>query len=366
MIRLAKPNITKNAINDVVDILKSGNLVQGYQVAKFEKDLADYLNVKEAIMVSNGTAALHLSLLALDIKSSDEVIVPAFTYIATVNSVEFIGAKPVFVDINLNDFCIDTSQIESVITKKTTAIMVVHEFGQPANMSEVKKICDKYKLKLVEDAACALGSKYNDKMIGSIGQLGCFSFHPRKAITTGEGGAVITNDKNLAKKVRALRNHGIEYNSNKPEFNYAGFNYRMTEFQAVLGIHQLTNFNKEINSRNKLAKRYSDLLKDLDWLTTPCKFKNRKTIFQSYHILLSEELNRDNFINYLQKNNIQANLGAQAVHIQKYYKNKYNFPEDKYPNASFAYKNGVVLPIGSYLDYKDIKFICDTIKKYVK
>ena len=158
MIRLAKPNITKNAINDVVDILKSGNLVQGYHVAKFEKDLADYLNVKEAIMVSNGTAALHLSLLALDIKSSDEVIVPAFTYIATVNSVEFIGAKPVFVDINLNDFCIDTSQIESVITKKTTAIMVVHEFGQPANMSEVKKICDKYKLKLVEDAACALGS----------------------------------------------------------------------------------------------------------------------------------------------------------------------------------------------------------------
>ena len=127
MIRLAKPNITKNAINDVVDILKSGNLVQGYHVAKFEKDLADYLNVKEAIMVSNGTAALHLSLLALDIKSSDEVIVPAFTYIATVNSVEFIGAKPVFVDINLNDFCIDTSQIESVITKKTTAIMVVHD-----------------------------------------------------------------------------------------------------------------------------------------------------------------------------------------------------------------------------------------------
>ena len=218
IIRLAKPNISSNAIDEIADVFKSGFLVQGKKVAEFEKNLANYFNVKNAICVSSGTAALHLSLIALNIKQGDEVIVPAFTFPATANVVELVGAKPVFVDINLNDFCIDISEIESKITEKTKAIIPVHEFGQVAKIHEIIEIAKKYNLKVVEDAACAFGAEYNYKKIGTFGDTGCFSFHPRKAITTGEGGVILTNNEYIVERLFALRNHGIVYNYGEIEF----------------------------------------------------------------------------------------------------------------------------------------------------
>ena len=364
MIKLAKPNISEDTINTVSNILRSGNLVQGEYVEKFENDLKSYLNVEHAIVVSSGTAALHLSLLALGIKAGDEVIVPAFTYPATANVVEIVGATSIFVDITLDDFCIDVTKIEEAITNKTKAIIPVHEFGQSADIVPIMLLAKKHNLKIIEDAACALGTEYNNQKVGSFGDIGCFSFHPRKAITTGDGGVAVTNSKKLANKLRSLRNHGISTLNNKIHFKYAGLNYRMTEFQAALGIDQLKDFNKHILHRIKLAKLYNKLLKDIDWIKFPDLFSERKMTYQSYHVMVDKNIDRDNLIKYLKENNIETNYGAQAVHIQNYYKKKYDIKEDQFTNAKKAYYRGLVLPIGSHIHKDDILLIKKVMENY--
>ena len=364
MIRLAKPHISENAIEQVSEILRSGNLVQGKYVQKFEKKLQEYLNVENAIVVTSGTAALHLSLIALGIKKGDEVIVPAFTFPATANVVEIVGATPIFVDITLDDYCIDVSKIEEVITERTKAIIPVHEFGQSVDMNPIMSLAEKYNLKIIEDAACALGTEYDNKKVGTFGEFGCFSFHPRKAVTTGEGGLITTNDNELAKKVRALRNHGMEMENGKLKFNYAGCNYRMTDFQAVLGVSQLVDFDKQIQKRKELAGLYDTLLKDVDWLITPKVFTDRRMIYQTYHLLVKDSIDRDRLIDYLNTNGIQANYGAQAVNVQYFYTEKYNVSKDKLPNAFIAFTKGIALPIGDFLKNDDIKKICNLICNY--
>lgn len=357
MIKLAKPHIPDKAIEKAVEVLKSGNLVQGIYVEKFEQTLCDYLDVKNAIVVSSGTAALHLALLALEIKKGDEVIVPAFTFPATANVVELVGAKPVFVDINLNDFCIDTSKIENSITKKTNAILPVHEFGQSAKMDDIIKIAKRYNLKIVEDAACALGAEFENQKLGTFGEFGCFSFHPRKAITTGEGGVVVTNDNDLARKVGLLRNHGISYKEGKVDFIAAGLNYRMTDFQAVLGIHQLEVFDNIITQRIEVANKYDNKLKEVNWIKIPYKYKNRKMVYQTYHVLLDDIIDRDEIIKYLNSNDVESNLGAQALPCLAYYKKKYKMITSNYPNAIKAYLKGLALPIGKHVDNDSINLI---------
>ena len=180
MIKLARPHIPKKAIKKAIQIIKSGNLVQGKYVAEFEEKFEEYLNIKHCIIVSSGTAALHLSLLAMDFKQGDEIIVPAFAFPAVANVVEIVGAKPVFVDISLDDFCIDTEKIETKISSKTKAIIPVHEFGQAAEMSRIMEIAGKYNLRIIEDSACALGAEYNSRKVGTFGDCGCFSFHHEK------------------------------------------------------------------------------------------------------------------------------------------------------------------------------------------
>jgi perosamine synthetase len=365
MIRLAKPHIPDKAIEKAVEVLKSGNLVQGKYLEKLEKALCDYLNVKNAIVVSSGTAALHLALLALGVKKGDEVIVPAFTFPATANVVELVGAKPIFVDINLSDFCIDTSKIEKIITKKTKAIIPVHEFGQPAKMDETLKIAKNYNLKIIEDAACALGTEFENQKVGSFGEFGCFSFHPRKAITTGEGGAVITNNDELAEKIKSLRNHGIQIINGKIDFIAAGLNYRMTDFQAVLGIGQLEDIDNIIIQRIETANKYNDKLKEVNWIKTPHVFEKRKMVYQTYHVLLDDDRDRDKLVDYLKFKEIESNLGAQALPCLTYYQTKYKLEESDFPNAVKAYRKGLALPMGEHVTTEDISYIYNTLKNYV-
>ena len=362
MIKLAKPHISGKAIEKVVEVLKSGNLVQGKYVEEFENALCDYLNVKNAIVVSSGTAALHLALLALEIKEGDEVIVPAFTFPATANVVEVVGAKPVFVDINLSDFCIDTSKIEEAITKRTKAIMPVHEFGQAAKMDEIVKIANHYNLKIAEDAACALGAEFENQKVGTFGELGCFSFHPRKAITTGEGGVVVTSDDELAQKINVLRNHGISYKDGKVDFIAAGLNYRMTDFQAILGICQLEDIDNIIIQRIETANKYNNELKKTNWIKTPHVYENRKMVYQTYHVLLDDDKDRDKLVDYLKSKEIESNLGAQALPCLTYYKTKYKLKESDFPNAVNAYKQGLALPMGDHVTTEDITYISNTLK----
>ncbi len=365
MIKLSKPYIPDTAIEEVVKVLKTGNLVQGEYVKKFEADLCDYLQVKNAIVVSSGTAALHLTLIALDIKEGDEVILPAFTYPATANVVEIVGAKTVLVDINLDDFCIDTTQIEKIITPRTKAIIPVHEFGQAAKIDEIVRIAKKHNLFVIEDAACALGTEFKSKKVGTFGEVGCFSFHPRKAITTGEGGAIITDNDTLANKLRSLRNHGIDKTTEiKFDFIYAGLNYRMTDFQAALGLAQLNIIEEIIAKRIDIAKLYDTQLEDIKWLKTPGKFTDRRMVYQTYHILVNESIDRDQLISYLKNNDVETNYGAYALNSLSYYKEKYKLNDDDCKIAYQSYKYGIALPLSYEINDDDINYIVSQIKSY--
>ena len=361
MIKLAQPNIPERAIKKVVEVLKSGNLVQGKYVEEFQQQLENYIGVRNAVVVSSGTAALHLALLALDVKKGDEVIVPAFTFPATANVVEMVGAKPVFVDINLSDFCIDTNKIEEAITKKTKAIMPVHEFGQAAKMDDIVRIAKRYNLKIIEDAACALGSEYKNQKVGTFGEFGCFSFHPRKAITTGEGGVVITDNDKLAEKIRTLRNHGIQIINGKINFVAAGLNYRMTDFQAVIGISQLEDIENNIIQRIANALKYNNNFRNNNCIKTPQVHENRKMVYQTYHVVLRNDKDRDELVRYLKSKEIEVNIGAQALPCLMYYIDKYNTKESDFPNAINAYKKGLALPMGDFLTTEDITYICNIL-----
>ncbi|MCL2156454.1 MAG: DegT/DnrJ/EryC1/StrS family aminotransferase [Methanobrevibacter sp.] len=362
MIKLAKPYITEDCINDVIDVLRSGNFVQGKNVQKLEETIKAYLGVKNAVVVSSCTAALHLALLTLGIGPGDEVIVPAFTFPATTNMVECVGAKNVLVDINLDDFCINTSLIEGAITSKTKAILPVHEFGQAAKMDKVMEISEKYGLKVIEDAACALGTEYNGKKVGTFGDIGCFSLHPRKAITSGEGGILVTNNEDLTHSMSILRNHGIENHTGSIDFVIAGYNYRMTDFQAALCLPQLDIIEHIIEERICQAENYNNNFKEIKILTTPHVFSDRKMVYQTYHIILDKKFDRNIIIKRLKEKEIETNYGAYAINILSYYSKNYGYKPNDYPNAVFAFEQGLALPIGMHVQGCDILKITSELK----
>ena len=364
VIKLASPNISEKAISKVGEVLRSGNLVQGKYVREFEAELEQYLGVKHAIVVSSGTAALHLSLLALGIGPGDEVIVPAFTFPATANVVVIVGAKPVFVDISLDDYCINVTKIEEAITPKTKAIMPVHEFGMMADMDPIIEIANRRKLLVIEDAACALGAKENDQYVGSYGQFGSFSFHPRKAITSGEGGVVTTNVDQLAKEIRILRNHGIEIINGKTDFVRVGFNYRMTDFQAALVNTQFDDFDSILDYKQELSEIYLNNINN-EHIFLPMIPDNKKHTWQTFHLLLKNPEKRDALRKHLLNNKIMTNYGAQCIPHMTYYKKKYNNnSEEEFPNAYKAFTCGLAIPLYDLLKKEEAKYISESINGY--
>ena len=363
-IPLASPDIRDEDLNSVNTVLRSGNLVQGKQIETLEKKICDYLGVSNCIMVSNGTSSLHLSLLALGIGKGDEVIIPAFSYIATANSVEFTGANPVFVDIDIDTFNISIGSIESAITKKTKAIMIVHEFGLTAEVKQINDICKKHNLYLIEDAACALGSKDDGVFAGTTGIAGSFSFHPRKAITCGEGGAVVTNDDNYANLIRTLRNHGLDpTRKDKMDFIEAGYNYRMTDFQGALLLSQFKRLPEILKRKSNIANQYLIEIKNYD-ITLPKIPKNKIPSWQTFHILLPDRLDQKETILKLKRLGIGTNLGAQCMPEQTFFKSKYNYDSaKKFPNSHKAFHKGLAIPLYEKLTEEEITFIIRTINE---
>lgn len=362
-IPLASPDIQACDIQALTDVLKTGMLVQGPRVLEFENDLAGFLKAKHAMAVSNGTATLHLALKTLGVGPGDEVIVPAFSYVATANVVELVGAKPVFVDIEIATFNIDVDKIRAAVTPRTKAIIPVHEFGLCCDIQAVMKIATECGLFVIEDAACALGARQNDHFAGTFGDFGSFSFHPRKAISSGEGGLLVTSQMVLADKIRVLRNHGIEMIEGKMEFVEAGFNYRMTDFQAALVHSQFKRFESILAQKNRIASIYADQLKN-QHLTLPHVPDDRNHTWQTFHILLDNKLNRDLIIGNLKENNIGSNYGAQCIPAQKYYQNKYKLDcERLYPNAMLAFRQGLAIPIYEKLTEENIGYIVQQLNK---
>lgn len=365
-IPLMVPDINENDINAVVNVLKSGMLIQGEKVNELENTLASYLGVKNVIAVSNGTATLHLSLVALGIGPGDEVIVPALSYIATANVVELVGAKPIFVDIDCNTFNIDCDLIENQITPKTKAIIPVHEFGLASDISRICSIAKKFNIKVIEDAACALGATEDEKFVGTFGEVGSFSFHPRKAITSGEGGIITTNNDDLASRLRILRNHGVSIENGKMEFVEAGYNYRLTDFQAALVLSQFNRFSSILEYKKKLSNIYNEFLIS-DSIQLPKVAENKTHTWQSYHVLISDTINRDELILKLKDKGVGTNYGAQCMPNEKFFKSKYQLNcELLFPNAMKAKSHGLVLPLYEKLKEEDVKQICSTLLNIIQ
>lgn len=384
-IPIAKTIFTDKEFENILRPLQSGWVVQGPYVAEFEKKWSKFTGAKHSIAVSNCTTALHLSLSALGIGIDDEVIVPSFTWVATANAVESLNAKSVFCDIDLLTFNIDVSQIEKLITKKTKAIIPVHLFGLSAEMNEIMAIAKKHNLFVVEDAACGFGAVYKGTHVGNIGNTGCFSFHPRKAITTGEGGMVTTNDDSLSEKLRAMRDHGAtisdhqRHHGNKPyllsEFPYLGYNYRMTDIQASIGTTQMDRANEIHNKRVEWADRYDKLIDEVKWLKKPFRDKDYVHGFQAYVCLFQPEkislsnvkkVNemRNDFMDYLQQKGVSTRPGTHAVHMLDFYKHKYSIVDTNYPNAMIADKCSIAFPLFPSMKEEEFNYIKEHILNY--
>lgn len=367
MIKLSLPSIGDDECQAVERVLRSGQLVHGEECDLFEQELANYLGCKDVISVSSGTAALHLSLTALGIGHGDAVLVPDFTFPATVNVVELVGARPIFVDVDLQTYNITPENILKAINQwngqeKIRAIIPVHEFGCPADMSAIVNIAKEYDLLVIEDAACALGATHKGQKVGTFGQAGCFSFHPRKAITTGEGGAIATNDTELAVRLRKWRSHGIERNSSGMNFVLPGFNYRLTNFQAALGRVQLVKFDAWLKVRNALQGLYRNSLANTSLLLPTDVIGHA---WQTFMVVLPEQIKRDDVIAKLKENGIETNLGAQGIHCQQYYQQKYPqmCKEQQKNNAEKLFVNGLALPLHQAILEKEVDFIARRLNK---
>ncbi len=370
MIRLTIPSIEEDDLQAVREILESGFLVQGVKVVEFEKIVAKYTGAKHAIAVSNCTAALHLSLLSLNIGVGDFVAVPSYSWIATANVVELCGAHPIFVDIDPQTFNMSTHHLESVLKNITTnpetsyqlkAILPVHIFGETADMMVINELAKHYHIPVIEDAACALGASHNGKKAGTWGNIGCFSFHPRKAVTTGEGGVIITDDDQVAYRLRVLRNHGQDC----LEFIMPGFNYRITEFQAALGITQMSKLERIIKARRHSATIYDHLFID-----TPVKIQavlpGNRHIYQSYTILLPEEINRYEMILYLKGRGVETTIGTIHMPMTVYYRTHYGFKVGDFPCTDRIARRSLTLPLYEKLTEEEQQQIVEAVLEGLK
>ncbi|MCX7832693.1 MAG: DegT/DnrJ/EryC1/StrS family aminotransferase [Ignavibacteria bacterium] len=340
-------------------MLNSGWIMQGPRVEEFENLLKEYTGAKYAVAVSSGTSALHLSMIVAGIKDGDEVICPSLSFIATANSIKFVNAKPVFCDVSKHGLNITPRNAENLITKRTKAILIVHQIGIPCDIKGFKELCNRKNLILIEDAACALGSEYYNNKIGHDSFLTCFSFHPRKIITTGEGGAILTNNKEIYLRLKRLRNHGFQ----EQQFLETGYNYRMTDIQAAIGIEQLKKIEKLIEERRKVAELYNMAFISDERFKLISTLPNSKTNYQSYCLYINSEvgINAKNLLSYLNNKGIYAKGGITEIHKQKSFK-EYNKLE--LPNTSDMAKNSILLPIYYPMNKYEVKYIIKEILKF--
>jgi perosamine synthetase len=363
---IARTSLLESEIQSVMEPLRSGWLVQGPKVREFEEKWSAFTGAKHSIAVTSCTTGLHLSLAAMGIQPGDEVIVPAFTWIATANVVEHLGAKVVFCDIDLETFNLDVQQLASLVTIKTKAILPVHLFGMAADMGAINAFAKQHKLWVVEDAACGFGSRYQGQHVGTLGHAGVFSFHPRKAITTGEGGMITTQDDELAAKLRRLRDHGAAMSDLQRHLGArpylladhpdAGYNQRMTDLQAALGSAQMDRAADIIQERQRLAQRYDEAFASLNWLRTPVQRTGYEHGYQSYPCLFQPERvepdavssineSRNAWMDKLQKVGISTRPATHAVHMLTFYREAYKLNPQDFPNAYAANDCSISLPL---------------------
>lgn len=386
---IARTGLTEAETQSVLEPLRSGWLVQGPKVREFEDAWSAFTGAEHSIAVTSCTTALHLSLAALGFGPGDEAIVPAFTWISTANVVEHLGGRVVFADIDLATFNIDPTGIEALITPRTKAILPVHLFGLAAEMEDINAIAERHGLWVVEDSACGFGATVHGRHVGTLGHTGCFSFHPRKAITTGEGGMVTTNDAQLAERLRRLRDHGAAMSdlqrhlgakpyllADHPE---AGYNQRMTDLQAALGAAQMQRADTIVAERRALAATYDADFADLDWLEPPVAPAGYGHGYQSYPCLFEpkqvrqalntgdrQQLNavherRNAWMEALQQQGVSTRPATHAVHMLSYYRNKYQLRPEQFPAAQAANDCSISLPLFHGMQAEEQQYVIDIV-----
>ncbi len=374
-IPIAVPCLSEDEWQAVREPLLTGWMTQGPKVAAFEKEFAKLHHTSHALAVTSCTTGLHLALAAMGIGPGDEVIIPAFTWVATANVVLYCGATPIFCDVDTTTFNIKVEDIASKITERTKAIIPVHLFGLCADMDAIRAAIPSH-VKILEDAACAAGASYKNRQAGSLGDMAAFSFHPRKTITTGEGGMLTTNNSELNRLSDIMRNHGAEvseearHNSSKPyilpDFKMLGYNYRMTDLQAAVGIVQLSKLNKFISERQIWAEYYTEQLKTLDWLrpqTIPSNITQHA--WQAYVCFVDPEkapLPRNAIMDILQQKGIATRPGTHAVHMLSLYRDKYNIDPNDFPGAKSCDQNTMAIPLHNKMTKEDFDYVIEALR----
>jgi len=375
MIPIAKPYLTKDEAQSAYDTILSGWVTQGPKVEEFEKQFCEYTGADHAVAVSNCTTALHLAMIAAGIQPGDEVICPSMSYIASSNSIKYAGGKPVFAEVNPVTYNIDPVHAETLITDKTKAILIVHQIGMPADIDAFKKISEKHNVKLIEDAACAAGSSYKGKKIGSHSELVCFSFHPRKVITTGEGGMITTSNESYYKRMKLLRQHGMSvdnrarHQSEKLIFEdhvEVGYNYRMTDIQGAIGIMQLEKLDRIIDERRKIVKRYLEELSDIDCIRLPFEADGYFSNYQSFSIYLKKNapLSRNELMQKMLDTGIATRRGIMNAHKETAYKSEYK--NTKLPMSEDAADNSIMIPLYIPMSDDDVSKVISVLRGQLK
>lgn len=372
----SRPSINQAAIDEVVACLKSGWITTGPRVKLFEQALQKYLSAPYTLVLNSATAGLHLALNSFGIKPGDEVITTPLTFVSTLNAIVHNGAKPVLVDIDLNTYNIDVNQIKEAITNRTRVIMPVHFAGIPADLDPIYELADHYGLRVLEDAAHAIGSFYKGKMIGSFGDTQVFSFHPNKNMTTGEGGCVTTSDENTYKNINIMRFHGIDretwnrnakHGSQHYDVISPGFKYNMMDIQASLGLHQLQALESFIEKRTYLAKRYQQILADWpQWDIPQMPDYNIRNSWYVYAPMINPEasgMTRDTFMEKMKQHNIGTGYHYQAVHLYSFYRQKFGFKRGQFPNAETVSDRIVSLPLFPDMNENDQDRVIETMQK---
>ena len=359
MIKLIKPYINFEEVqSEFKEIFESGWFTKGKFVEEFREEIKSYTGANYAYLTTSATTALTMALKALNIKAEDEVIVSDFSFPATANVVEDIGAIPIFADVDLETFNMLPQQLESKITPKTKAVIFVDALGSPMGMHEIKKICQKHNLPLIEDGACAIGSSELSARCGNIADITCFSFHPRKLLTMGEGGAITFNDFKYVKFFDIKLNHGAVVNDGKFDFVDYGYNYRVPELQCVMGIKQLQKLDEIVSSRNSIRDEY---IKSLEPLGFQVQKVSDDIVYnvQSLVFKVPKNTKRDELVKYLKENAVETTIGTYCLSGATYYKNRYNSVQQ---NAMFLEKNTITFPC---YDDVNVEYIMSKINKYI-
>ncbi len=372
MIPIAKPYLTERESEAAEQAVLSGWVAQGPNVKEFERRFAEYTGAKFAVAISNCTAALHLCMIVTGVGPGDEVICPSMSYIATANCIRYTGASAVFAEVDPVNFNLDPADAESKITSRTKAILVAHQLGMPADLEKFRKICDRHNLKLIEDAACATGSSYKGKKIGCHSELVCFSFHPRKVITTGEGGMVTTSSESLRDRLTLLRQHAMASSSidrhasaGKLSEDHVelGYNYRMTDIQAAIGIVQLERLDSIIEERRIIAKEYISGLSEIEWISLPTEEEGYFSNYQSFALRIhpGSPVTRDELIRVLGESGISTRKGVMTAHRETAYRDIYR--DVNLPVSEAASDNSLMIPLYAPMSNDDIKRVINEIKK---